>query len=120
MSSWHLREAVVVDDVIEIDVVVPSGKAGLRLVGHPVTLRIDRDLGVEVRSPSSGRVILAGGWNLCSVVWDRQSDVDLERELCGTAVEMLDARVAAVIELFRHRWLADSWLSPRARFEAGL
>lgn len=105
-------------DAIEIEMVLPSGQPGLRLVGHAVMLRIDPEFAVEVVSPSSGRVLLRGAWNLCAVCWDLPEN-RFDHELCWTAIEMLDERVARVANLFRISWLDASWLTGRARYEVG-
>jgi len=105
------------DDVISIEMRVPSGQLGIREHGQRVIVRIDRSLGVEVREAVFGeRVIVDGAWNLTAVVWDLPHEV-IEWELCPTALEMIDAQVKATIKLFRRYWLNASWLDARAQLE---
>lgn len=110
----------VVGETIEIGMVVPSGKLGLRGIGHAVLVVIDPDLGVEVRSPSSGRVIARGGVNLGTVSWVGYFDPDeKDRELCMTALEMIEARVEATVKLFVRAWLSGKWLTHIGRMQSG-
>ncbi len=111
----------VVGDEIEIEMVLPSGQLGLRSVGHRVLVAITPELRVEVRSPSSGRVIACGAVNLETMSWfDVYSTPEEGRELCETALQMIDARVETTCKLFRRGWLDSRWLSVRARLEVGL
>lgn len=117
---WPLHTKLTVD-VLEVEMVLPSGQPGIRHYGQRVLVRIDRDLGVEIREAVFGeRVLLSGGWNLCSVCWAEQAENVSDRELCSTALEMVDARVAATVKLFSRGWLDASWLTPRAQYEVGL
>jgi hypothetical protein len=100
-------------DAIEIAFRLPSGQPGLRLVGHPVNVRIDRSLRIEVRSPSSERVILSGTWDYVNGICWEAGAYDPEAELAHTALEMLGALVESVIALFRRGYLDRSWLEER-------
>jgi hypothetical protein len=107
------RYAMPAGDEIVFEMRLPSGEPGLRGTGHSVEVLITRGLLVEVRSPSSGRLLRAGSWNLCSVVWGPGE------ELCSTALEMVDATVDAVTKLFVRGYFDASWLEARARYEIG-
>jgi hypothetical protein len=112
----HTRLAL---DVIEIEMTLPSGQAGIRHYGQRVVVRIAPDLTVTVlEALYRHRVIVAGAWNHTNVVWDNLPEVK-DRELCVTALEMIDARVDATLKLFARGWFNAEWLQPLARWEVG-
>lgn len=103
---------VMASDTIEWPMVLPSGELGLRCVGHPVLVRLDRDLEVRVVSPSSDRVIAHGIVNSGSIYW-----IERGAELSDTAREIVEATVVHhVLRVLTHAGAHD-WPTSRQRWE---
>lgn len=99
-------------DSIEWPMRLPSGELGLRWTGHYVLIRVNRELEVTVRSPSSDREIARAIVHLGSLHW-----IERGEELSDTAREMVEAAVCThVLRVVRDAW-AWEWPTPRQRFE---
>ena len=54
-----------------------------------------------------------GIWNLCGICWYMERP---ERQtFSATALEMIEARIAATVDLFRRGWLNTKWGTDRAQ-----
>lgn len=107
--------SLMASDEVEWLMTLPSGELGLRWTGHPVLVRLDRELEMTVRSPSTDRVLARAVVHLGSLHWIERGD-----ELSDTAREMLEAAVCRHVLRVLTDARAYDWPTPRQRWEVRL